>query len=77
MDLAGYFKSLESHDWYYNYSDDHRAWSKGSEESRRLQSIAQENPTLLRMYDDYSNWVHMTPEDRIEVPEPVLEDYLS
>jgi len=77
MDLAGYFKSLESHDWYYNYSDDHRAWSKGSEESRRLQSIAQENPTLLRMYNDYSNWVHMTPEDRREAPEPVLEDYLS
>jgi hypothetical protein len=77
MDLAEYFKRLESHDWYYNYSDDHRAWSKGSQESTRLQSIAQENPTLLRMYKDYSNWVHMTPEDRSEVSKPALKDYLS
>ena len=77
MDLAEYYKSLKNHDWYYNYSDDHGVWSKGSREYARLQAIAQENPTLLRMYRDYSKWVHATPEDRSEAPEPVLEDYLN
>jgi hypothetical protein len=77
MDLAEYYKSLESHDWYYNYSDDHRAWSKGSQESTRLQSIAQENPTLLRMYKDYSNWVHMGVEARHEMHKPELKDYTN
>ena len=27
---------LESHDWFYAYSDDHRVWSAGSREGRRL-----------------------------------------
>ena len=33
---------LSKHDWYYEYSDDHRAWSKGrdqAEEIRRQSDI--------------------------------------
>ena len=27
---------LKTHDWYYEYSDDHRAWKKGAEERREI-----------------------------------------
>ena len=27
---------LEKHDWTYNYSDDHRAWVKGKEQSDEI-----------------------------------------
>ena len=27
---------LEQHDWTYNYSDDHRAWVKGKEQSDEI-----------------------------------------
>tara|TARA_B110000285_G_C15030171_1_gene566298 strand:- start:61 stop:294 length:234 start_codon:yes stop_codon:yes gene_type:complete len=77
MTHTEYFEALGHHDWYYNYSDDHRAWTKGLTESKRLQSIAQENPTLLRMYKDYSDWVNMSVEARREVHKPEVEDYLN
>lgn len=48
---------LEAHDWYYNYSDDHRYYVKGSNERKVLQSMVQENGTLLRLYEDYANYV--------------------
>lgn len=28
----------KDHDWYYQYSDDHRVWTKGRDEYSRLQS---------------------------------------
>ena len=74
MDIVEYFEALGHHDWTYNYSDDHRAWTKGLAESTRLQSIAQENTTLLRMYKDYADYIF----NPISSPEkPKLEDYLS
>ena len=27
--LKDYIKALESHDWFYNYSDDHQAYMTG------------------------------------------------
>ncbi len=27
---------LKTHDWTYNYSDDHRAWKKGNEQSDEI-----------------------------------------
>ena len=30
---------LKSHDWYYGYSDDHRVWSRGEEEHRRIYAL--------------------------------------
>lgn len=29
-------KALNAHDWYYQYSDDHRYWTRGSQERRQL-----------------------------------------
>lgn len=38
--LKDYIKALESHDWFYNYSDDHAAYMKGSSEKDTLRKLA-------------------------------------
>lgn len=32
---------LKAHDWFYEYSDDHRVWQAGVTERRRIQSMKQ------------------------------------
>ena len=34
--------ALKNHDWFYNYSDDHRAWEKGNRESREISRMMRE-----------------------------------
>jgi hypothetical protein len=70
MNLVEYFKELQSHDWYYEYSDDHSVWTRGKNNSRRLQSAAQENEVMLRMYKDYADYVFN------KMPKPVIETYI-
>lgn len=40
-------QALESkcraHDWFYNYSDDHRAWSAGYDSKREINAILSEH----------------------------------
>ena len=38
--LKEYLKALESHDWFYIYSDDHQAYMKGSSEKDQLRKLA-------------------------------------
>jgi len=74
MDPVEFFKLLTDHDWTYNYSDDHRAWTKGSKEAQRIQAIIQEVPLYTKMYKEYSDYVF----NPIGSPEkPKIEDYLS
>jgi|LakMenE18May11ns_1017448.scaffolds.fasta_scaffold5840688_1 hypothetical protein len=40
--LLQYEKLLKAHDWYYDYSDDHRAWRKGSDEFDALRKLRNE-----------------------------------
>jgi len=77
MEPSEFFKLLEKHDWYYQYSDDHRAWEKGSNESKRIQAIAQEIPLFLDMYRDYSKFMFLPLDEREQVTRPELKDYLS
>ena len=76
MKIAEYFKELEKHDWYYNYSDDHSVWRKGNENTKRLQAIAQEQPILGRMYTEYSTWIFSDLETREKGIPPKVEDYI-
>jgi hypothetical protein len=77
MDTSEFFKLLEKHDWYYQYSDDHRAWTKGSEESRRLQAIIQEDSLMTRMYLAYSDYMFKPLEEREGLERPQLKDFLN
>ena len=77
MSPADYLDELRRHDWYYEYSDDHRAWTKGRDNGRRLQAICQEDPLLSRMYSDYNKWIFMSPQQREANEAPHLKDYIS
>ena len=77
MDASEFFKLLEKHDWFYQYSDDHRAWTKGSDEARRLQAIIQEDPLFTRMYLAYSDYMFKPLDEREGLVKPKLEDYLN
>lgn len=54
--LENYIDKLKYHDWYYEYSDDHRCWVKGMDERREL--------LLLRgeLDPDYKVWNEHCPE---------------
>tara|TARA_X000000950_G_scaffold283858_2_gene385667 strand:+ start:1888 stop:2121 length:234 start_codon:yes stop_codon:yes gene_type:complete len=71
-----YFEELTKHDWYYDYSDDHRVWTKGRENLKRIQAIAQEIPLFSQMYQDYSNWIFLPLDERQTAKEPKIKDYL-
>lgn len=77
MDAAEFFKLLENHDWYYQYADDHRAWTRGSEQSKRLQAIIQEDSLLTRMYLAYSDYVFKPLDEREKIERPQLKDFLN
>ena len=38
--LKSYIDDLQHHDWYYNFSDDHKAWMLGSATQSRLTEAA-------------------------------------
>ena len=77
MDIQEFFKLLENHDWFYQYSDDHRAWEKGRKEGQRLQSIIQEVPLYTTMYLAMSDYMFKPLEERKDLVKPKLEDYLN
>ena len=77
MEASEFFSLLEKHDWFYQYSDDHRAWEKGSTESKRLQAIIQENDMFTRMYLAYSDYMFKPLDEREGLERPQLKDFLS
>lgn len=44
--LKEFSEACRTHDWYYDYSDDHRVWTRGKEERgniNRLYKILEDN----------------------------------
>lgn len=38
--LTEFTNDLKSHDWFYDYSDDHSVWNRGRNERKQLQNVA-------------------------------------
>ena len=51
--LQQYIDMLKSHDWTYDYSDDHNAWTKGHEERNAIRSMAKTIDPDLEIYNKY------------------------
>ena len=52
-----YENKLRSHDWFYDYSDDHRVWQQGRDAYQELIRFQQE-------FDkDYAVWNLYAPEE--------------
>ena len=42
MERAEFGRKLKQHDWYYGYSDDHRAWTRGRDQAGVLRRAHEE-----------------------------------
>lgn len=56
MDQTAYIAALQSHDWTYEYSDDHRVWTKGNAERATLVSMRRQ------LDPDWTLWNQHAPE---------------
>ena len=57
MENADFIKLLEQHDWYYDRSDDNRAYNAGSRSRDKLLYLCQEQPELFRLYNHAQNCI--------------------
>lgn len=46
---------LQSHDWYYDYSDDHSVWTRGRNQHVKLQELAR------KVDPEYVVWEEFAP----------------
>lgn len=78
MEIQEYFEKLESHDWHYEFSDDHNVWKKGHEEHRRLTEVSGQSDIHERMYLAFVNY-HSSGEafGTAKAPKPKLSDFLT
>ena len=51
--LYEFYKKLCSHDWHYQYSDDHRVWSNGQRSQDIINMIAKESPEHRKLCEEY------------------------
>ena len=60
--IEEFSKRLEQHDWYFSYSDDHRAWKKGHDESTAINRLAAKDPTLKEVLHQFLRHRNMLAE---------------
>ena len=83
-EMAEYIKMLKSHDWTYEYSDDHSVWQRGSKEAdaiRRLGDKVDPDRELYKkhspFYDDVKDESQYTPtrdKEDLEAKKKALQD---
>ncbi len=63
-----YISMLKSHDWSYNYSDDHRVWSKGRDQAGEIKRLGDILDPDRKIYNKYkpSNNESIDELDRIK-----------
>lgn len=56
-ELKDFYRMLGYHDWYYEYSDDHRVWTKGRDAKDTLERIAKESPEHKKLYEEFAKYI--------------------
>lgn len=51
--LLDYYDLLDSHDWYYHFSDDMKVYDKGEREEIQLDDIATQSPEHEKLYKGF------------------------
>lgn len=49
--IAEMRKLLETHDWYYDKSDDRRVYERGHEERMKIEALAKTDGNLMKIYN--------------------------
>lgn len=74
-----FFEKLKSHDWFYEYSDDHSVWRKGGKSLAELRALAKNNDMFAMMFSDYNSYINAIVSNgpkQEDIPLPKLEDYI-
>ena len=53
MNIEQFFNEASRHDWFYDYSDDHRVWTAGNENKNRLYELAKDNTTKEKIMSEF------------------------
>ena len=53
-ELKDYIQKLKSHDWYHDYSDDHRVWQKGNAEKHEIRNMQKEIDPDFEIWNEYA-----------------------
>jgi|TARA_Y100000310_G_scaffold44394_1_gene41431 hypothetical protein len=53
MTLQEFWDMLNRHDWYYQFSDDHRIWSEGSKNSDQIRLLSDISPEHKKLYEGF------------------------
>jgi hypothetical protein len=70
MTVKEYFQKLQQHDWFYDYSDDHRVWQRGVNSRDELYRAFSIDEKFKVMYNDYYAYIGGKRDTQ-----PKLEDY--
>lgn len=55
ISLTDYWNRLNGHDWYYDFSDDHRVWKEGHAVQKELEGIARQSPDHKALYEGFGS----------------------
>lgn len=70
--IKEFYKRLENHDWYFEYSDDHSVWMKGNREYKDLTRYVSENGGIfLEMMNAFTDYYTEKRE------KPTLSEFLT
>lgn len=56
--LNEYFDALESHDWFYDYSEDREVFANGTNQKWKLQLVAQNSEPHKNLYREFYTYKH-------------------
>lgn len=61
MTLQEFYDKLESHDWFFEFSDDHFVWTRGNEQALELAAEAERDEQKQRLSEEYHDHVFSGP----------------
>lgn len=61
ISLKDYWNMLAQHDWFYEYSDDHRMYCEGRDNAQKLWQLAERDPAYKDLYIAYRKYVFGVP----------------
>jgi hypothetical protein len=71
MNIEQFFNEASRHDWFYDYSDDHRVWTAGSDNQKRLYNLAHGNESKEKIMSEFRSYVRGNRE------RPTLSEFIA
>ena len=78
-DCKDFFIKLQKNDWFYEFSDCHRTWSKGKVDNASLSELSKTDITFRRMYLSFSRDMYLRVNGKLQHtdPMPTIEESVS